>query len=249
MKKKLLVFLTTLLFVCTLAFATTACFEKGSHVHVYDKAVATEDYLAQPATCETKTTYYYSCKCGVKGAETFEQGEILGSEGNKNAYVFQEDRLMPWLNVKKNITFGIHKKDIDDAKVEKIIQTVGLDKFSNAYPRQLSGGMKQRVSIARAFAYNPDFIMMDEPFSALDFFTREQMQNELLRINKTLNCSILFVTHSIDEALTLGDKIVILEKGIIKSQYEIEEESNNRDLLDDKFVELKKKIINDLKVI
>ena len=156
---------------------------------------------------------------------------------------------MPWLNVKKNITFGIHKKDIDDAKVEKIIQTVGLDKFSNAYPRQLSGGMKQRVSIARAFAYNPDFIMMDEPFSALDFFTREQMQNELLRINKTLNCSILFVTHSIDEALTLGDKIVILEKGIIKSQYEIEEESNNRDLLDDKFVELKKKIINDLKVI
>ena len=185
----------------------------------------------------------------VSGLETFEQGEILGSEGNKNAYVFQEDRLMPWLNVEKNITFGIHKKDIDDAKVEKIIQTVGLDKFSNAYPRQLSGGMKQRVSIARAFAYNPDFIMMDEPFSALDFFTREQMQNELLRINKTLNCSILFVTHSIDEALTLGDKIVILEKGIIKSQYEIEEESNNRDLLDDKFVELKKKIINDLKVI
>ena len=185
----------------------------------------------------------------VSGLETFEQGEILGSEGNKNAYVFQEDRLMPWLNVKKNITFGIHKKDIDDAKVEKIIQTVGLDKFSNAYPRQLSGGMKQRVSIARSFAYNPDFIMMDEPFSALDFFTREQMQNELLRINKTLNCSILFVTHSIDEALTLGDKIVILEKGIIKSQYEIEEESNNRDLLDDKFVELKKKIINDLKVI
>ena len=185
----------------------------------------------------------------VSGLETFEQGEILGSEGNKNAYVFQEDRLMPWLNVKRNITFGIHKKEIDDAKVEKIIQTVGLDKFSNAYPRQLSGGMKQRVSIARAFAYNPDFIMMDEPFSALDFFTREQMQNELLRINKTLNCSILFVTHSIDEALTLGDKIVILEKGIIKSQYEIEEESNNRDLLDDKFVELKKKIINDLKVI
>ena len=185
----------------------------------------------------------------VSGLETFEQGEILGSEGNKNAYVFQEDRLMPWLNVKKNITFGIHKKDIDDAKVEKIIQTVGLDKFSNAYPRQLSGGMKQRVSIARAFAYNPDFIMMDEPFSALDFFTREQMQNELLRINKTLNCSILFVTHSIDEALTLGDKIVILEKGIIKSQYEIDTESNERDLLDDKFVELKKQIINDLKVI
>ena len=109
--------------------------------------------------------------------------------------------------------------------------------------------MKQRVSIARAFAYDPDFIMMDEPFSALDYFTREQMQNELLRIHKRLKCSILFVTHSIDEALILGDKIVVLEKGIIKSQYEIKEESNKRDLLDDKFVKLKKQIIDDLKVI
>ena len=75
------------------------------------------------------------------------------------------------------------------------------------------------------------------------------MQNELLRIHKTLECSILFVTHSIDEALTLGDKIVVLEKGIIKSQYEIEEESSQRDLLDEKFVKLKKQIIDDLKVI
>ena len=185
----------------------------------------------------------------VSGLEEFDQGEILGSKSKKKAYVFQEDRLMPWLNVKKNITFGINKNEIDDAKIDKIIDTVGLNKFYSAYPSQLSGGMKQRVSIARAFAYNPDFIMMDEPFSALDFFTREQMQNELLRINKTLKCSILFVTHSIDEALTLGDKIVILEKGIIKSQYEIDEESSKRDLLDEKFVKLKKQIINDLKVI
>ena len=185
----------------------------------------------------------------VSGLEDFDQGEILGSKSKKKAYVFQEDRLMPWLNVKKNITFGINKNEIDDAKIDKIIDTVGLNKFYSAYPSQLSGGMKQRVSIARAFAYNPDFIMMDEPFSALDFFTREQMQNELLRINKTLKCSILFVTHSIDEALTLGDKIVILEKGIIKSQYEIDEESSKRDLLDEKFVKLKKQIINDLKVI
>ena len=150
---------------------------------------------------------------------------------------------------KKNITFGIDKKEINNDKIDKIIDTVGLNKFYSAYPRQLSGGMKQRVSIARAFAYDPDFIMMDEPFSALDFFTREQMQNELLRIHKTLKCSILFVTHSIDEALILADKIVVLEKGIIKSQYEIEEKHDTRDLLDDKFVKLKKQIIDDLKVI
>ena len=185
----------------------------------------------------------------VAGLEDFEQGEIIGVESKRKAYVFQEDRLMPWLDVKSNITFGIHKNEIDNIRINEIIETVGLEKFYNAYPSQLSGGMKQRVSIARAFAYNPDFIMMDEPFSALDYFTREQMQNELLNIHKRLKCSILFVTHSIDEALILGDKIVVLEKGIIKSQYEIKEDSNKRDLLDDKFVKLKKQIINDLKVV
>ena len=185
----------------------------------------------------------------VAGLENFEQGEIIGVESKRKAYVFQEDRLMPWLDVKSNITFGIHKNEINNSRINEIIETVGLEKFYNAYPSQLSGGMKQRVSIARAFAYNPDFIMMDEPFSALDYFTREQMQSELLNIHKRLKCSILFVTHSIDEALILGDNIVILEKGIIKSQYEIKEDINKRDLLDDKFVKLKKQIINDLKVI
>ena len=184
----------------------------------------------------------------VAGLESFEQGDIQGAN-LKKAYVFQEDRLMPWLDVKKNITFGIKKKEIDDKKIDKIIETVGLQNFYSAYPSQLSGGMKQRVSIARAFAYDPDLIMMDEHFSALDFFTRQQMQEELLRIHKQTLCSILFVTHSIDEALILGDKIVILEKGIIKSEYEIQEENDNRDLLSDKYLELKRKIMNDLKVV
>ena len=185
----------------------------------------------------------------VAGLESFDQGEIQGANLKRKAYVFQEDRLMPWLDVKRNITFGIKNKDVNHKEIDKIIEMVGLTSFCNAYPNQLSGGMKQRVSIARAFAYNPDFIMMDEPFSALDFFTREQMQKELIKIHENTKCSILFVTHSIDEALILGDKIVILEKGIIKSQYEIDEKNNTRDLLDDKFLNLKKQIINDLKVV
>ncbi|MBQ3421410.1 MAG: ABC transporter ATP-binding protein [Romboutsia sp.] len=185
----------------------------------------------------------------VSGLEGFEQGEILGANSKKTAYVFQEDRLMPWLDVKSNITFGIHNKEVDHSRIDEIIETVGLNKFYSAYPSQLSGGMKQRVSIARAFAYDPDFIMMDEPFSALDYFTREQMQKELIKIHERLKCSILFVTHSIDEALILADKIAVLEKGIIKSQYEIEEKHDTRDLLNDKFVNLKKQIIDDLKVI
>ncbi|MBE6054635.1 MAG: ABC transporter ATP-binding protein [Clostridium sartagoforme] len=185
----------------------------------------------------------------VAGLEKLDEGEIQERDIKKKAYVFQEDRLMPWLNVKKNITFGIKDKDIDEGKIDEIIETVGLKKFYSAYPSQLSGGMKQRVSIARAFACEPDFIMMDEPFSALDYFTREQMQKELLRIHNKRNCPILFVTHSIDEALTLGDKIVVLEKGKIKSQYEIDEKNKERDLLSDKYLSLKKQIMNDLKII
>ena len=184
----------------------------------------------------------------VAGLESFEQGEVNSEDVNRKAYVFQEDRLMPWLDVKKNIAFGLKKKEINPEKLDDIIEMVGLKKFETAYPSQLSGGMRQRVSIARAFAYDPDFIMMDEPFSALDFFTREQMQKELLNIHQRTNCSILFVTHSIDEALMLGDKIVILEKGCIKSQYLIEEKNEERNLLDDKFLELKKQIIEDLKM-
>ena len=185
----------------------------------------------------------------VAGLEKLDEGEIQERDIKKKAYVFQEDRLMPWLNVKKNITFGIKDKDIDEGKIDEIIETVGLKKFYSAYPSQLSGGMKQRVSIARAFACEPDFIMMDEPFSALDYFTREQMQKELIRIHNKRNCPILFVTHSIDEALTLGDKIVVLEKGKIKSQYEIDEKNKERDLLSDKYLSLKKQIMNDLKII
>lgn len=184
----------------------------------------------------------------VAGLETFEQGEIQATHAKRKAYVFQEDRLMPWLTVRKNITFGLKDKEINHQKIDEIIEMVGLEKFHSAYPKQLSGGMKQRASIARAFAYNPDFIMMDEPFSALDYFTREQMQKELLKIHHQTNCSILFVTHSIDEALMLGDKIVVLEKGRIKSEYEIEEKNHERDLLEPRFLTLKKQIMDDLKI-
>ncbi len=183
----------------------------------------------------------------VAGLESFEQGELTGNHLKRKAYVFQEDRLMPWLDVRRNITFGLNKQEINGEKIADIIEMVGLKKFESAYPRQLSGGMRQRVSLARAFAYNPDFILMDEPFSALDFFTREQMQRELLNIHERTRCSILFVTHSIDEALMLGDKIVILDKGVIKSEYLIEEMSEQRNLLEDKFLILKKQIIEDLK--
>ena len=152
------------------------------------------------------------------GLEQADEGEIRYGLSHKTAFVFQEPRLMPWLNVWNNVTFGLEKKDQDQEKIERIIAAVGLSGFEKAYPSQLSGGMQQRTAIARALAYEPSFIMMDEPFAALDYFTREQMQKELLRVQGKQGSSILFVTHSIDEALLLGHRIVVIENGLVKAQ-------------------------------
>lgn len=180
------------------------------------------------------------------GLEPADQGEIRYGGSHKTAFVFQEPRLMPWLTVWGNVTFGLNKKEQDQEKIKDIIVTVGLEGFEHAYPSQLSGGMQQRAAIARALAYEPSFIMMDEPFAALDYFTREQMQKELLRVQKKQGSSIMFVTHSIDEALILGHKIVVIEKGIVKAEYQVPELAGERNLLDDMFISLKRDIIDNL---
>lgn len=180
------------------------------------------------------------------GLETADKGEIRYGGSHKTAFVFQEPRLMPWLTVWGNVTFGLNKKEQDQEKIKDIIVTVGLEGFEHAYPSQLSGGMQQRAAIARALAYEPSFIMMDEPFAALDYFTREQMQKELLRVQKKQGSSIMFVTHSIDEALILGHKIVVIEKGIVKAEYQVPELAGERNLLDDMFISLKRDIIDNL---
>ena len=180
------------------------------------------------------------------GLEKVDQGEIRYGESHRTAFVFQEPRLMPWLTVWNNIRFGLGKKEQDSRKIADIVATVGLDGFEKAYPSQLSGGMQQRTAIARALAYEPSFIMMDEPFAALDYFTREQLQKELMRVQKKQGSSILFVTHSIDEALILGHKIVVIEKGLVKAQYQVPETTGERNLLDDMFISLKRDIIKNL---
>jgi sulfonate transport system ATP-binding protein len=172
------------------------------------------------------------------GLEKADSGEIEYEASHRTAFVFQEPRLMPWLTVWDNVTFGIRKKEKNRENISGIISTVGLEGFEKAYPSQLSGGMQQRTAIARALAYRPSFIMMDEPFAALDYFTREQMQKE--------RCSILFVTHSIDEALLLGHKIVVIENGLVKTQVQVPELAEERNLLDDMFISLKRRIIESL---
>lgn len=182
----------------------------------------------------------------VGGLEDADGGEIAFEVAHKTAFVFQESRLMPWLNVWDNVKFGLKKQECDNNVIQSIIHTVGLKGFEKAYPNQLSGGMQQRTAIARALAYQPSFIMMDEPFAALDYFTRDQMQKELIRLQRERGASILFVTHSIDEALLLGHKIVVIEKGQIKSEFIVEANNEDRNLLEPKFIELKKSIIEQL---
>ena len=182
----------------------------------------------------------------VGGLEEPDEGQVHFCTEHKTAFVFQESRLMPWLTVWDNVRFGLKKQNCDSAFVQDIIKIVGLEGFEKAYPNQLSGGMQQRVAIARAFVYEPSFIMMDEPFAALDYFTRSQMQKELKLLQKERGASILFVTHSIDEALLLGDKIVMIEHGQIKSEITIEADAKERNLLAPEFIERKKKIQNDL---
>lgn len=182
----------------------------------------------------------------VGGLEQPDGGEILFGSSQKTAFVFQEDRLMPWLNVWDNVTFGFKKQKCDDEAIRGIIDVVGLSGFEKAYPNQLSGGMKQRAAIARALAYSPSFIMMDEPFAALDYFTREQMQKELIQLQKSRGISILFVTHSIDEALLIGHKIVIIKDGEMKREFIIDTDLSDRDLLSAPLIKLKKSILNAL---
>ncbi|GHU54653.1 ABC transporter ATP-binding protein [Clostridia bacterium] len=137
-------------------------------------------------------------------------------------FVMQNYALFPWRTIKKNIEFGLELKKIPKDERSQIsknfINLVGLSGFENRYPYELSGGMKQRVAIARALAYNPSVLLMDEPFAAVDAQTREHMQDELTRIWQSTQKTIIFITHSIEEAVLLADRVVVMTEhpGTIK---------------------------------
>lgn len=160
--------------------------------------------------------------------------------------VFQEARLFPWLTIEKNIEFGISRNLNKEEKkriVSEHIELVGLKGFEKALPKQLSGGMQQRVSIARALVNRPDILLLDEPFGALDALTRISMQNEVLRIWEAERKTMILVTHDIDEAIYLGDRVIILSNrpGKIKKVIRVEL-PRPRERTNDTFQRIRKEI-------
>jgi len=141
-------------------------------------------------------------------------GKLVTGPGPERGMVFQEYALFPWMTVEKNIAFGLEIKGMAqaqiDSKVDQLLKMLSLSDFKNRFPKDLSGGMRQRVAIARVLALDSPIMLMDEPFGALDALTRRNLQDELLRLWAELKKTIIFVTHSIEEAIYLADRIVVM---------------------------------------
>ena len=170
----------------------------------------------------------------IAGLESYDGGDVVVSGHRVAGYgkdivmIFQEDALFPWLTVEDNVAFGLKQRGIPKEErgktVSQYLEMVGLSNFAKSYTHQLSGGMKQRVSIARALAMNPRILLMDEPFGALDVRTRENLQLQLQEIHQRTGKTILFVTHDVREAASLGDRVIMLSHGParIKEQYVVD---------------------------
>lgn len=173
-------------------------------------------------------------------------GQAVRGPDRRRVFVFQERGVFPWLTVEGNIGFGLF--DLPQAEREKriahYVEMVGLKGFEKAYPRELSGGMKQRVEVARALAVDPDMLYLDEPFGALDSITRLVMRGELLRIWEAERKTIIFVTHDIDEAVQLSDRVIVLSARPAKIQTIVEiDMAHPRDISSPRYLELRDGIL------
>ena len=168
--------------------------------------------------------------------------------GPDRCVVFQEDALFPWLTVQENVAFGLRgPKSKINKEAGRILEMVGLAEFRDYLPREISGGMKQRAAVARVLILKPAVLLMDEPFAALDAQTREEMQNLLLMLWKNLSHTILFVTHDVQEAIRLADRILLMDKNPGRIREEIPVDLPRPRETDHRFVALYRNLLEKLR--
>ena len=206
--------------------------------------------LVGPSGCG-KSTFLYLVAGFEKptSGQILLDGEPLTKPGPDRGFVFQEFALYPWRTVLGNVMFGLEiggvPKETAKKRAMDYIKMVGLEGFENAYPHTLSGGMKQRVGIARAIAYDPKVLLMDEPFGSLDAQTRKVMQGELIRIWEEMRKTVIFVTHSVIEATYLADRIIVMtaRPGKVKGVIEVNL-PRPRDYAGEKYLSIRKKVLD-----
>lgn len=184
--------------------------------------------------------------------EILVDGETVDLDKHNVAYIFQEYSTMPWLTVEENVGFGLDIKGIkgDEAKrlVDEYIDIVGLNEYRDFYPDQLSTSMLQRVVIARAFATEPELLLMDEPYGQLDIELRFRLEDELIKLWKRTNTTVIFITHNIEEAVYLGERILVLTNKPTKIKKEIENDlPRPRNILSEDFVDLRNEVTDLIK--
>ncbi len=186
------------------------------------------------------------------GGKVLCNGDVVRGPGKDRGVVFQDLAILPWRTVRRNVSHGLEIQKMPRAEREErvryLIDLMGLKGFEDHYPHQLSGGMKQRVAVARTWAPAPKAILMDEPFAAVDAQTRITLQEELLRISAVSNCSLLFITHNVDEAVFLGDRVVVMSQrpGTIKQIVEVPKPRSERTvetMSDPAFMELTEDVL------
>ncbi|MFZ6046728.1 ABC transporter ATP-binding protein [Pseudomonas sp. CR3202] len=208
--------------------------------------------LVGPSGCGKSSLLYLTAGLAEPtSGSIFVGGQRVEGPGADRGMVFQSYTLFPWLSVRQNIEFGLKRKGMPVAEREEIVDfylnEVGLAQFADRYPKQLSGGMMQRVAIARALANDPQILLMDEPFGALDSQTRMQMQQLLLRVWEHSKKTVVFVTHDIDEAILLGDRVYVMgaRPGRIKREMDVPM-PRPRDMdmvMERQFIEMKREIL------
>lgn len=220
----------------------------GVNLDIYDNEFVT---VVGPSGCGKSTLMNI-----IAGLDTPTSGEVLmdgeaidGTSADKGV-IFQAYALFPWLTVLENVRFGLDMKKVPLEEGNKIamkyIRNVELEDFANSYPKELSGGMKQRVAIARAYANNPSILLMDEPFGAVDAQTRTQLQSELLKIWEEENKTCFFITHDVEEAVLLGQRVVIMSarpgriKDIVDVDIPFPRDQETR--MSPEFIEVKNKV-------